>query len=850
MNEETSSDLSPNPTIRKFNPGTFQSDEEVIRQFVVRERELGIVLDVLRGNVETSSCQHILLVAPRGRGKTMLLARVVAELRTNNELSQRLHPVRFMEESHEILDIADFWLETLFYLSKEMVRPDPGFAQELQTVHAELAGQWQGEFLAERARAAVLDASDRLGRKLVLMIENMQTLLDNVDDDFGWQLRETLQTEPQVILLGTATSRFERLDDVREPFFGLFRMLDLKPLDAEACRRLWQVVSGDVVSERRIKPLQILTGGSPRLMVIVAEFGRHRSLHQLMEELVSLVDDHSEYFRGHLEVLAPTERRVYLAAIDLWQPSSTSEIAARARMDVRSVSSLLGRLIDRGAVIVQGTGRKRFYSAAERLYSIYYKIRRERNEAAVVHNLIRFMAGLYSEDELKEMSDKLRLEAAQSPSIREGLKRVRAEFPRLDHILNSMETTAEDSKTGDGVFEDGTSEKPISEVVLTKLEELFSEKLSGLDHEQLEKVLFESLGGDHELVIANLSLFIRNFVGSTVPKFQVTVAIAMQYKGYLQMRNGDYDEALDSFDKLIERFGDNSDPVIQMLVSDVFVRKTITQLELSDADEILVTYDEMVTRPGITSLSGFQAARDSVIAKIMEKGFDQFDRGDFKASVTTLGGIVLRFGNSEEQGLRMRLAYVKFITACSYSSLGDNSAALAMLEDVIKRYDTDNSPDLGNLAIRALVSKAQIQIDGGHAKEALHTCDEGERTLRTFQGDEAILLSLKSIRVRALLGQKRHQAAMDEFRSVYEAFDPENGLMMRSFLQSIIMIFSSEGLRNDIIEILGSDSKKAEALNPLFVALRKRLGEKSRAPAEVLEVASDILAEIDEAQAS
>ena len=152
-------------TIRKFNPGTFQSDEEVVRQFVVRERELGLVLDVLRDNVETPSCQHVLLVAPRGRGKTMLLARVSAELRAENELSRRMLPVRFMEESHEIFDIADFWLETLFYLSKEIVRPDPDLARELQAVHADLTGQWRGEFLAERARATVLDASGPIGQK-------------------------------------------------------------------------------------------------------------------------------------------------------------------------------------------------------------------------------------------------------------------------------------------------------------------------------------------------------------------------------------------------------------------------------------------------------------------------------------------------------------------------------------------------------------------------------------------------------------------------------------------------------------------------------------------------------------
>ena len=150
----------------------------------------------------------------------------------------------------------------------------------------------------------------------------------------------------------------------------------MEPLATEECRRLWQVVSGDAASEHEIRPLEILTGGSPRLLVIVAEFAQHRSLRQLMEELVMLIDDHTEYFRGHLEVLPKGERRVYIAVIDLWQPSSTGEIAARARMDVRPVSTLLGRLVERGAVIAEGSGKKRRYAAAERLYSIYYKLRR------------------------------------------------------------------------------------------------------------------------------------------------------------------------------------------------------------------------------------------------------------------------------------------------------------------------------------------------------------------------------------------------------------------------------------------------------------------------------------------
>ena len=408
--------------IRKFSPGTFQSDEQVIEQFVVRKHELDIVLEVLRGNIDSPSCQHVLIVAPRGRGKTMLLARVAAEVNTDDKLSGSLLPVRFMEESHEIFNLADFWLDTLFYLARESAKHDSVLAEELRETHADLTNRWHEEALADRVRVAVLGAADRLGKKLVLMVENLQALCGNVDKDFGWKLRGSLQSEPQIILLATATSRFKGLDDAEQPFFELFRIVALEPLATEECRRLWQVVSGDAVSEREIRPLEILTGGSPRLLVIVAGFARHRSLRQLMEELVELIDEHTEYFRGHLEVLAKGERRVYIAVIDLWQPSSTGEIAARARMDVRSVSTLLGRLVERGAVIAEGSGKKRRYAAAERLYSIYYTLRRERDEAAVVENLIRFMVAFYGRGELYQMSERLTSEEAESKAIREGIE--------------------------------------------------------------------------------------------------------------------------------------------------------------------------------------------------------------------------------------------------------------------------------------------------------------------------------------------------------------------------------------------------------------------------------------------
>ena len=207
-------------SIRKFNPGTLQSDSELIDQFVVRTREFELVQEVLRGNIDTPSCQHVLIVAPRGRGKTMLLARAAAALRTDDEFSETLLPVRFMEESHEVFNIADFWLETLFHMAREIAAVYPELARELRKTHSDLSGRWGEQTIVDHARVAVLGAAERIDKKLVLIVENLQTLFGNVDDDFDWQLRGVLQSEPRIVLLASATSRFEGLDD---PGQGLLR---------------------------------------------------------------------------------------------------------------------------------------------------------------------------------------------------------------------------------------------------------------------------------------------------------------------------------------------------------------------------------------------------------------------------------------------------------------------------------------------------------------------------------------------------------------------------------------------------------------------------------------------------
>ena len=50
----------------------------------------------------------------------------------------------------------------------------------------------------------------------------------------------------------------------------------------------------------------------------------------------------------------------------------------------------------------------------------------------------------------------------------------------------------------------------------------------------------------------------------------------------------------------------------------------------------------------------------------------------------------------------------------------------------------------------------------------------------------------------------------------------------------------------ELIAVLLGDERSGQALQPLVVALRTRTGEPVRAPAEVLEVAADLVVRIEE----
>ena len=68
---------------------THQSYDEVIKNFIVRQKEFQRVIDDILTTKDGSSFQHYVFVGRRGSGKSTLLRRIQAEISTNDNLNHK-----------------------------------------------------------------------------------------------------------------------------------------------------------------------------------------------------------------------------------------------------------------------------------------------------------------------------------------------------------------------------------------------------------------------------------------------------------------------------------------------------------------------------------------------------------------------------------------------------------------------------------------------------------------------------------------------------------------------------------------------------------------------------------------
>jgi len=396
-----------------MNNPAFLTDEELARTFVVRHVDLELLLETVRENTESVKW-HVLVVGARGMGKTTLMRRLALAVRGDAELSTQWYPVIFSEESYEVLTAGEFWLKALFHVAVQTQD------ERWRRVHDSLLAESDEQRLYEGAVRRLIDFAEEWDVRLLLVVENLDMLFGGqLDDDAAWQVRSTLQTEPRITLLGTAMRRFEQLEKPDKAFYGMFEFQEIEPLDTESCRVLWNNLTDWDLGPVQIRPLQILTGGNPRLLTILSGFAGGRTFQSLMDELPRLLDERTSYFKASMDALPAYERKIFVTAADRWAPTTAREVAEGARMDVNRASALLRRLVERGRVSVhRREGRRIWYQVTERLFNIYHLMRRRGGAARRVYALVDFMVCFYGDRDRQPHPPQLFAELEQLLDVR------------------------------------------------------------------------------------------------------------------------------------------------------------------------------------------------------------------------------------------------------------------------------------------------------------------------------------------------------------------------------------------------------------------------------------------------
>lgn len=759
--------------IKKYNPG-FLTDQELVDSFCVRTGEFALLVETLRESTGHSN-PHAIVIGPRGSGKTTLLLRVAVEVRRDQALQAAWFPVVFAEESYGISSCGEFWLQCLFNLAQQA--PGGEDAPDLNRTYEELRAVQDDRILSDMALAAILDFAATQGKRLLLLVENLNSLFNEIGDpEVGWELRKTLQCEPRIFLLGSATSRFAEIDDSKRALYDLFQVHTLKRLDTEACATLWRSVSESDIAPRAIRSLQILTGGNPRLLSIVAEFGARHSFRELMEDLLDLVDDHTEYFRSHLEALGAQERRVYLALAALWQPSTANQVASIARLSASHCSALLKRLVDRGEVIRSGgTPRRREYYLAERMYNIYYLLRRGRGTNQVVEALVRFMTAFYSQPELVNIYQGITAEASSAKgAMRETLERVLKLLPAATSpaggakgLQAAFGAQAETSRIE-------VRERPAggSDSRESRASELAANVRDLLGNQEYEQVI----------AACNEIESLLHSVGTTSAARQAADALSVKSVALAEM--GHNDEAVVVCDEILSRHGSNDAPGLAKTLSTVLANKVTLLCRLNRPQEIVA---------------------------VSEAFAKHYDHADSPAT--------------EKQRCE-----VLFNRGLALVEVGRPSRARVVFDEVIERFGSRDSTDVHKPVARALVGKSALLEAQGLAVEA---CDGYDAVIKRFR--DSRLPEVADAVARAMLRKGGVLAERDEygdaltcFESVTERFRPNSSPEMTGHLAT------AQSNRAAMLDLLG---RPREAQDVYDILIRGLASDNSHDMADTLAVA-------------
>lgn len=391
-----------------YNPDLL-SKQELIAQFVARRPLLDRLLEDL-GRPGTT--QHHLVVGQRGMGKTTLLRRLRFAIEDDPKLSAGWLPLTFPEEQYNVARLSDLYLNLVDALGDALDRLGrTREAKELDEARERLPDRNEEE-RARRALDLLRHGADRVKRRLLLLIDNVDLILDRLKADH-WAIRELLAGEPRLLMVGASAVMLESTYEYKAAFYDFFLIHELRGLSEEETREvlLHLAKAGNapaierVVNEDpgRIKTFHVLAGGNPRTVVLLYDVLAKGVEGDVRADLERLLDRVTPLYKARFEALPAQSQQIVDALAIHWDPMNAAELAALVRLEVNTVSAQLNRLEKQGIVekVAYHPGNKAGFQVAERFFNIWYLMRASRRVRQRLIWLVEFLRMLYGREQIR-----------------------------------------------------------------------------------------------------------------------------------------------------------------------------------------------------------------------------------------------------------------------------------------------------------------------------------------------------------------------------------------------------------------------------------------------------------------
>ena len=421
-------ETSPSPSIGLYRSG-ITSPERLRQTSVGREHLLDNAIESVRGSLGRKSKHHMLFIGPRGIGKTHLLSLIEDAIQSDKALNAQAVVVRFPEESNQTLSFADF-LIGLCRILKDVREDEPIWAD----LFAKVETNEDDDQVVDTLVPAIRKQNCQHSRTLVVMLENLGEIftrqIRNQDDIAS--LRKFLIAENGCLLLATAPLHFHGITDIKQPFYDFFDIQILGNLTfdetVEVIRRNleWDGRTGTLDSLKEMRPklqaLYQMTGGNPRLTMMLYELITHESVTQVQDQFHLLLDKISPFYQSRLNDLPPSQRALLECLARMRDQDKTpATIAARMRISQQETSSLLKRLSDAHYLCAAENPkdkRSRLYRIREGFFDIWLAMNLSRTSRKRLPFLLEFFSLFYpSLDAREEKRRQLRAELAEEGSV-------------------------------------------------------------------------------------------------------------------------------------------------------------------------------------------------------------------------------------------------------------------------------------------------------------------------------------------------------------------------------------------------------------------------------------------------